>query len=118
MRAGRLDRRGTLQRATTAPDAAGAPVKTYATVTGASSIACGYEALDPHETAEEGQERVAWSEAKFVLRWTDDFTPRASDRLVVTDHGETRTYDILGVTQPSGTRGRTWELRCRARSDA
>lgn len=110
MRAGNLDRHGTLQRFTASADTFGEPVKTWADL--ATNIHVGYAPDNPSEASEEGQERVAWAYAKFTLRWTATVTPTTQDRFVCMG----KTWDILGVTETE--RMHTWELRCKARSDA
>ncbi len=109
MRAGELDRRITIQRSTPTQDSTGDPVKSWATL---ATVWARFEPVGTREAFQEGQERVAWADGKFVMRWRSDVTPTTKDQVI--DTRTSRTFEILGVTEPIGTRLRTWELHCKA----
>jgi SPP1 family predicted phage head-tail adaptor len=117
MEAGKLDHRGVIQRFTTstAGNGFGDPVKSWSDL---ATVWCDFEPYSVMSRAQaeqfqEGQERVAWDEAKITMRWRSDLTPTPKDRIVVAG----KTYDILRVNT-THARQEMFELTCRARADA
>lgn len=110
MQAGQLDRRITLQRCTEAQASGGngEPIKTWSTL---ATVWAKYEPSGGNEGFSDGQERVSWADAKFLLRYRTDVTPGPKDRVLF----GSRYYDILAVNQTA--RLQTVELLCKARGE-
>lgn len=112
MDAGRLDRRVTLQRATTAADAYGERVQTWADLATVWAEKIESGRLVAREQADAGEARVALARRKFRIRWSETVAViDASDRLLF----EGDAYDILGVTELGRREG--LEIECTARAD-
>lgn len=96
IRAGRLNRRITLQSLTTADDAFGEPVETFATL---ANVWARVFTMGAKETLSADAERTQGS-VIFQIRYRTDITER--NRVV----WGTDTYDIEGVQDAEGARKR------------
>ena len=108
MRAGSLDRRITIERATESRDAFNSIVKAWATLT--TVWASKQETRDTERVA--SQEVGAEITTRFQIRWSStvsDVNPK--DRVIF----DGRTYDIVGVKEIGRREG--LELSASARSD-
>ncbi|MEC9433876.1 MAG: phage head closure protein [Pseudomonadota bacterium] len=110
MRSGDLDRRVTLQRATSVQDALGEPIQTWADIATvwAKKIESRRQA---REAPDAGEARAALTRRTFEIRWSTtvaDLGPL--DRLVF----EGRIFDILGVSEIGRREGLSIEAVARA----
>lgn len=110
--AGQYDRRIVVERATETPASGGngEPIKTWAALS-AAGIWARFEATGGRERAEEGQERVAFEEATFAVRYRSDWQPRTKDRVLYRG----RYFDVLAVNEVK--RLDELHLICQARAE-
>jgi SPP1 family predicted phage head-tail adaptor len=108
MRAGRLDRRISIERVTTAPDAFNTPVETWTTI---AEVWASKEDIKDGERLR-AQEVSAEITTRFQIRWSTtvaDVNPK--DRLTF----DAKTYDIFGVKEIGRREG--IEITAAARAD-
>lgn len=87
--AGKLDRRITLQRATSSQDEAGQSIPAWSKVAEVWAQVLPLAAREPFQA----DQRAAWVDTKFVIRYRADVGPL--DRVL---YGG-RTYDVVGVQE-------------------
>ena len=110
MRAGDLDRRITLQRATAVQDAMGEPIKTWSDIARVWAKKLESRRM-AREAPDAGEARAALRRRTFEIRWSSavaDLSP--VDRLIF----EGEPYDILGVTEIGRRVGLSIEAEARA----
>lgn len=108
MQAGKLDRRITLQRATTTANSLNEPIQTWAAI--ATVWAAKMEVRDSER--QRAAETAAVIDTRFQIRWSSQVSDiDAADRVVFGG----RTFNILGVKEIGRREG--LELSCQARSE-
>lgn len=108
MKAGPLDRRITLQRATTTTNSLNEPVKTWADI--ATVWAAKLEVRDSER--QRAAETAAVIDTRFQIRWSSTVSDvDAADRVVFGG----RVFNIVGVKEIGRREG--LELSCQARSE-
>lgn len=103
--AGRLFQRITIQTPTATQDAAGQPIRTWATFGGTTSIPAGVEQVTGGETIR-GRQVSAEATILFTIRWLSGVTTQMQVLY------ESKTWGILRVSDPYGDR-REMRLECR-----
>lgn len=108
MKAGKLDRRVTIRRKTTEPDAYGEEIETWADL---ATVWGGKYEPRAGETVDAGEVRAANTDARVRIRHSSVFTPTPLDRMAL----DGIEYDITGVREIQRRRG--WEIDGQARAD-
>lgn len=106
MRAGRLDKRITIEQVSTSQNAKGEPIESWSTL---DTVWAEVYPVRGSETFE-GQQVYAENTLGFRIRYRSDVT-----RKMRIDHGGTK-YDIEAINEPRGTRSEVLEITGRARA--
>ena len=104
MEAGKLDRRITIERATTVTDAFGAEIATWSPV---ATVWAAYQPVSDGERLRAAEVGASLT-ARFTIRWGHDVT--VEDRIVF----DGRTFEVVGVKEIGRREGQEISAAARA----